>query len=444
METQKAHRNFTSIVLAVVPMLLLVSPLMTLSFNLGLITEKGKAAGPYVSIADILLLVISGAFLIALFLNKEWRKLRFPTFAGIALFCWYLTGFLRTTTDVNVGSMAILKESLQIFEYLIVGYVLFLSSMYCRRNIRLFADVLGGIVTIVLGIALLHYIDISVPDFSVCGTFQNNNQLGAFIAVILPLLVAYAIGTPGIWRRLWCIVLVGSSFAVILNGWFFIALIAGISVAFAMYGRWAAIIGITATAIFAGLLLPNLPRENTKALWSSASIYRKDNTGMVPKGQDRKQFVVSTRVRNWQAALNAAREKFITGYAPSSYSNAVRPQFFFDPKFPASTADPRGYDIHVDEPDTFSTYLIMLVEEGIVGLLLFAALLFAALRWASTASASFGLTGSLGKGVFSSLIALLFAAHFINYLDRSLAFTFVFLVAFAYALSEYALQYRDE
>ncbi len=438
-----ASRKPLDIVLRAVPLLLIAAPL-SYAINTGIFKHKGVAAGPYVTAADIVVALLFIALIVTLFIAKDIRTFRWPTFLSVALFLWFLSGiFRRDIENVPVGLGPMLKESLQFLEYFVIGYIVFLTSLNTKRAIGIALDVLCSVLSVVVAFGLYHYFSGANP-FDVRGTFENNAQLSAFVAVALPLVIANAIAAPGLMRKIWMLPLIAGSLLVVLNGWMFVGLSIGLIVLLSLYGRWAALAGTVFLFVLALVLFSVAPRNNASMLINSASIYHKDDTKMVPKGAEYRDFVVSARVRNWQAAINAAASKPLTGYAPSSYANAVKGEFYFDPKFPASTAEPAVYDIHVDEPSSFSSYMILLVEQGLIGLILFLLLALTVVRNGAIAVASTGSVGALGRGILASGIVFLFCAHFTSFLEKGLAFTAVFLMALSYAIYEYARGYRDE
>jgi hypothetical protein len=121
----------------------------------------------------------------------------------------------------------------------------------------------------------------------------------------------------------------------------------------------------------------------------------------------------------------------------------VKENFFFDPKYTERTDKVEAFDVHVDEPSSFSTYLILLVENGLIGLLLFLGLLVSAIRWAGTAAFAEGSVRFIGRGALASVLVAIVAAHFVNVLERGLAFLFVFVIALSFVLYEQARGYTE-
>ncbi|RKY22615.1 MAG: hypothetical protein DRP90_00670 [Planctomycetota bacterium] len=423
--------------------LLLAAPL-AYSVNLGLVKHKGLPAGPYLTLADLVAAALLVLLAVAALRGGRPRLLRMPPLPAVLLVLWCLTGPLRTDPDVPVGTAAMFKEVVQLFEYLAAGFFVFATAMHDRRTTGLMFDALGVSLTAVAVLALVQYFDPGVTDFMVRGTFGDNSAMSAFLAVGLPLFAASAFTAGSRFRRVWAVALAAAVFCVVLNGWLFAAAFMGMGLLFSLRGPAVGLLGTAALVAACALAFSVLPRDNAARLWETASIYHRDDTGMVPPDWGRKAFVVSARVRNWQAASLAARRRPLVGYGPSAYSNAVRPEFYFDPKFPASTADPAAYDIHVDEPSSFSTYLVLLVEEGLVGLLLFLLLLASGVRWAARAAAAGGTVGLAGSGALGSLAAAFVAGQFTNLLDRGVAFLLAFVLAAAFVLYEYAEGFREE
>ncbi|MFA4985532.1 MAG: O-antigen ligase family protein [Candidatus Brocadiia bacterium] len=424
-------------------LLALAAPL-TYSLNLGLVSAKGKPAGPYVTAAMILCVLAAAALLFYAVSSKSWRSLRMPTFWALALFAWYLSGFVRRTEDVPVGSMEILKESVQVLLYFGIAYSVFISAMDSRKRTALFIDALMAAASVCYIVALVQYFGSSTHDFFVGGTFENNSQLSAFAAVTSPLFLGYAFSSRRKSRIAAALLLLAAAFVLTMNGWMFISLAAGLAVYLFLCGPWTGAICVASLALILAFALPALPRDNIARMKFSLGIYHKDNTEMVGEGWQKKTYVVSTRARNWQASYEAFTDRPWLGSAPSSYQNSVRAVFNFDPKFPAATNDPVAFDIHVDEPSSFSTYLVLIVEEGIIGLCLFLFLVLAALRCSVLSLSGSNAVASIGRGVTASLVAVVIAMQFTDFLDRGLAFVLVFVFAVAFVMYEYAQGYREE
>ncbi|MDZ7817014.1 MAG: O-antigen ligase family protein [Planctomycetota bacterium] len=421
-------------------LLVLFAP-VTYAINLGLLSHKGEPAGPYVTVVDLLALVFTAAFAITIIVKREYRRLRIPPFAAIALFLWFAFGFFRITPEVQVGKAGILKESLQVLEFLCFGFALFLTAMHDRRTVGLFLDTLTVAVTGVIGYGLYQYFSYDIPAFEVSSVLTNNSVLSAFLAISLPLVIANSLSADTHARKAWALLLLLGSIPLVMNGWFLGALFISLGVFAGLYGRWFALIGLFALLLLVAIIVPNLPRDNGGRLLETTQLYhRLDNDDARAL---MKTHVVSVRVRNWQAALLAAADRPLLGYGPSSYSNAVRPNFYFDAKYTARTDDPTAFDIHVDEPSSFSTYAVLLVEQGVIGLLIFLSLIIAAIRWSLVACYCGKPVAVLGKGALCSLIALVISAQFTYVFDRGLAFVMVFTFALAFTVYEYARGYRE-
>ncbi|GAB4157921.1 MAG: hypothetical protein Kow00107_07040 [Planctomycetota bacterium] len=438
----QAERGYQSAELLrkAVALLVLAAPFMY-SINLGLVRHKGEAAGPYVSIVDILTLILTVAVGSALVILRDWRSLRFPASASIALVLWYGLGLFRLTPDVSVSRGGLLKETIQLFEYLCLGYALFVFAMNSRRRIGFFMDALALSCTAVTLYGLYQLAFTDTHPFLLGSTFENNNLLSAWCAVTAPLLLGWALATSSWPKKLWIASLVVASIPLVLNGWFLIVMALGIILMFSLYGEWSAITVAAITALVFGVVFTVSPKENAQRIVTSISLYHQLDPSAARELN--RTHVASARVRNWQAALLTGASRPWTGYGASSYAPAVKENFFFDPKYTERTDKIEAFDVHVDEPNSFSTYLIILVENGIVGLLILAALLGAAFRWAGAAAFSDGSVRYLGRGALASLAVLFAGGQFINIFERGTAFLSVFVLALAFCLYEQAKGYTD-
>ncbi len=132
MSSNEKEFRSADLLAALTPVLLLAAPVMY-SFNLGLVQYKGKAAGPYVTAADIVALLLLLAVTLNILITRNWRRLRFPPFAAVALAVWAALGIFRQVPDLEISRGSLLKEALQLVEYLGFGYALFLFALHDRR-----------------------------------------------------------------------------------------------------------------------------------------------------------------------------------------------------------------------------------------------------------------------------------------------------------------------
>jgi hypothetical protein len=326
-----------------------------------------------------------------------------------------------------------LKELVQIFEYFIVGAMVFAAFLHERDDTASVSarlvnhpplfPTLGVVTAVVLALAAVQYfsseghrsiacfaepktLDIIVnvlggrkSPLLVGGTFGNRNVLGGFLTLVLPLAAAGALGAVrGIAARIGCALLLLAGLTVILSGAAYWAVIIAVVALAAARGAKVFIPVALMLVLWQACVLPNLPRENDLCHFESVALY--DNAGQPTR-----------RYPEWQAAASMILTHPWLGVGPGNYQRQVGP---FYGQVPNATGPA--------EPDIQNLYLVLGATCGLPALLAFGALLTTAIGSAQKAGRA---------GVAAALAAFSLACVWHPLLVRGLGLPLVFVLALA-------------
>jgi hypothetical protein len=295
-----------------------------------------------------------------------------------------------------------------------------------------------------------------VTDVRVGGWYALRGQLAGQIAMFVPAAVAFAALDREPFVRGVAAVLAVLGVAVCLYGGGVVAAGAGVVAVAALLlvapegapaGERAGNAGETARGwslrrkgalVLAALLfvcvvlVPRLPRDNLRAIWSTLSPWIETEDG--------KTVVPSARLRRWQAAWNCLGHDaaWKTGVGAGGYQRAVNA--FFDPRAyrrpSANTDEEEAFDREAHEPLTFGQLETTAVELGLPGVLAWACVL---LVWALAAAAAFcraehPTARSLALAAFGAAVGAGVFCFFGSPLVRGVGGTFAFFMGLALAL----------
>jgi len=393
-------------------------------------TQWTLITNPRLGLADLLLAATAGVWGLDILLTRGWRRLwaARPHWTHLL---FTLCAAAAVCTAVDRGEA--LKELVQIFEYFIVGAMVFAAFLRERDDTALVGarlvshpplfPTLGVVTAVVLALALVQYfspaghrsiacfaepktLDIIVnvlggreSPLLVGGTFGNRNVLGGFMTLALPLAAAGALGAVrGIAARIGCALLLLAGLTVILSGAAYWAVIIAVVALAAARGVKVFIPVALVLVLWQACVLPNLPRENDLCHFESVALY--DDAGQPTR-----------RYPEWQAAASMILTHPWLGVGPGNYQRQVGP---FYGQVPNATGPA--------EPDIQNLYLVLGATCGLPALLAFGALLTTAIGSAQKAGRA---------GVVAALAAFSLACVWHPLLVRGLGLPLVFVLALA-------------
>ena len=305
-------------------------------------TQWTLITNPRLGLADLLLAATAGVWGLDILLTRGWRRLwaARPHWTHLL---FTLCAATAVCTAVDRGEA--LKELVQIFEYFIVGAMVFAAFLRERDDTALVGarlvshpplfPTLGVVTAVVLALALVQYfspaghrsiacfaepktLDIIVnvlggreSPLLVGGTFGNRNVLGGFMTLALPLAAAGALGAVrGIVARIGCALLLLAGLTVILSGAAYWAVIIAVVALAATRGVKVFIPVALVLVLWQACVLPNLPRENDLCHFESVAFLRRC-------GQPTRRYP------EWQAAASMILTHPWLGVGPGNYQRQV-------------------------------------------------------------------------------------------------------------------------
>lgn len=169
------------------------------------------AHGAHISLVDPLILFAALCWFVRVLARGEWLRMSWPLPWQVAAFV--LPAVLSLFMVVHEGAGEALREIVKVFEYFVVGYILYddLLRSHPHRLRTVLYLVLGVTVIIVLLALGQLLICRGDPVHGVCGTFQSRNVLGGWLAMMLPVVFGVALYAtdPYVRAGLWLLVFGG-------------------------------------------------------------------------------------------------------------------------------------------------------------------------------------------------------------------------------------------
>ncbi len=323
---------------------------------------------------------------------------RFPPMPALAFLAVGLLGFfslgnflhaLGPTAPSRHDRLFWAKEFLKMSEIFLAVPLAFLNAGLDSVGARRVAGVFFASCSAIIAYAVFqHFLPPEiVSDFRLGSLFGDRNAYGAFLAVAIPALAAFAIEdyVPAAAGAAAAAAAVG--LATVTSGGAMIGVAAGFLAAAALgrQPRGAYALGVFVLALF--LLVPAMPRGNPDKMWAGIRPFKPASGG------EESAAMPSARVRGAMAALNLLRERPIRGVGLGNYQRRITP--FYEqaayPKPMGRTDDEAGYDTTSDEPGSQSMWLVVACETGLPGLVLLAAALA---WWAASGLRAYAASGA--------------------------------------------------
>jgi len=348
-------------------------------------TEMDLPGGIGIDFPDELLML--GLFLVFIiwaahrFFQWDMKPLLHPvSIILLAHYCWIaVTAF--TGVDTVIGIKFLLSKSW----YIVVFYLMALYLLASRDDFRtIFKVFFGALVLTYLIIIYRHGVE---HDFSFAGVnfvvgpfYRNHVTYGAIGAVFLPFLI-YLIHSgkkSGVWYYTYLlgavVLLIGINLSYTRAAIGAIILALGfIAIMKYKLTKWA----ILASCLIAILFVSNLLRENNYlnlAPRYEKAISHTTFDDLLDATYKLEDISTMERVYRWVAGFHMVGNKPILGYGPNNFYSSYKSHTIN--KFRTYVSDnPERSGIH-------NYYLMVAVEQGIPGFLIFIALIFAVLIYA--------------------------------------------------------------
>lgn len=435
-------------------------------------------------VVDIVIWAAFGLWAISALLKRNIFRSKLPPVAFIALPVLAILSFLRHS---DIGAA---KEVFQFVEYFIIAALLFMNLAENETKLRGLISVFLLAVSAVVVWGLIDYVS-AASVFTAGGAFGNINVLGAYFAVVLPLVLGVALFDDlKTWQRISLVVPVALGAAITLPGAALAATLAGLLLVLALRSpRVLLPLGLVA-ATLGVIVLPRVLRPNhAKIVTSSAAVYLQNNylldedqlferaqalyddaryvdarrllqliddedkltndgeklwESVEEKLRGRKPSeaavpydrpVVAMRYKRWQAALNAIIDN-PWGHGLGTYQESLL--YGKIRTFGYRTDEIEAFNIGIDQPDTFNRFLVITVELGLPGLMAFLWFYLWALSRAVRlfGVAKSGLARGVGAGATASLAFLPIVAAYSDVIVRGVALPLVFIICCVYILGK--------
>jgi len=446
---------------------LVVLLILVMCSQLGFQVPLGRAALP-VTIADVVLaLAVIGVALSLL--SRKLRGIRLPPIQAFVLVAIALIAVARAPG----GKLGAAKEALQLIEYFLVAFFVFVNVAE-TRDLKLYLAAFAIATAAVVAWAAIHYVVCDSP-FRIRAGYANRNGLGAFLAISLPMLYGLALhARRWLWRILLLLVVACGLFVTLAGGALLVTLVVlGILSALrnfllsdlAMVDRARELLRPTRkipTDPSAGEAILPAPRPldarrllnllaNRGSLRGDHPVYRESlklfvevertiDSSITPQQLasyplDTPQLAV--RYQRWGAAVACARtfggsaRGALLGMGMLPYHEALKP--FMSQRLQYRTDEPDVYNVAAPEPMTHNLWLKTLVLTGVLGLLALAWLVATFLHRAHLLYRRAHSELALGTalGTIGSILGFSLAGLFTETVARGLTIPFVFVLAAA-------------
>ena len=345
-------------------------------------------------------------------LSKDWRRfLKFPD--------WTLLLFVAMAAISVVAADdkgAAYRELARLLEWFILGAMVF--DAFLREGGTIFRRLCCGLILTLTAslilIAVCQYHLGATPPAAVRGTFENQNLLGGYFALSLPLLFAGIFMTRILAVRILLGLFTVTGLCVTLSGpayWAIGLAILGLSIS----AGWRAFLPTAALLVFLQVwFLPSLPRTNDLAHFDSVALF---DQGGEP----------NPRYPEWQAAVVMALTHPDFGVGLGNYGKKVGLHYDLLPRGTGKKA-----------PGSRNLYLLILGSCGFPTLFAFLGLLFKAVSEAFRAGvrAPTRELAWLSAGTAASLSAFSVTALWYSPAVPGLALPFIFLLSLSRHLSQ--------
>ena len=387
----------------------------------------GGAKKPrFVSLPIMAFLVICGLSLVPAFKPAGQSPLAFPALSPDKSTGAYVRELIGYFTEL-----------IQYAEYFLVAYLLFVNNAADERRLRRMAYALFVACTVVVVCAADEYFSPKFGEDAVIegrpahfymdstfgfkgeqatkdhiGTRSNRNVLGAYLALMVPLMWGVVICHRNILVQLWLFVVCAAGMAFTLAGGAFVSMSAAMLAITYMRKEWLFV--LLAAALVCGVVygLPAMPRDNLGLLTDSVILYKSDNT----------TWPWQQRYVEWQPAIDGITMNPLVGVGLGRYQKNIG-QYYGDIPKPGGT--------NLMEPDAINYYCVLGLEAGIPALLALFWILLRHARYAARAYARLdrGLQKGLALGTCGSLLAFAMNSFFTSSIVRGVAIGFILILA---------------
>ena len=360
-----------------------------------------------ITLGDLALAAALSLLVVWVIRSGQWRRL-----VALPAAVW---AYLAVIVVAGLAAGAVkstIKELVQSVELFAAAYVVFACVLGSRRKRASAAVILLEVTALMALVALVQYLA-GAPGHLVRAGFLDNNNLGVYMALVLPLALGAGLAEERPWAQSSLLGLAAAGLLVTLSGGLLIAAVAGLVAAAALWSRKALAATAAAAAVVVLLVIPQMP-GGLRGRFGALRVFASSGG----------QTVVTTRFRRWGAAVKLVRGNPFLGKGPGRFTAALAEYYGSGPaeKPAGNTADPAAWNVTADEPGSFGMYNVTACETGLLGLgilmWVFAAAMGAGARALGTVTRNGGrdrglLCGAMG-GVTGVLVAGIFGSPLVG------------------------------
>jgi len=257
--------------------------------------------------AEPLVLIAFVLWIVDTVLKRDWRRPLALSLPAVLFIAWAGLSLIPALKGRQAASFTLAsREGLinigQLIEYFVAAYLVFVYVLRRDRGLHVAMIALFVAVSATLAFAGVQYLQPAdeVPAWRVCAAFGNRNVLAAFLALTVPLVSGYALGSGRWGLRLWALVLAVAALCLVTAGGQFAALVIGLAAAAGIFRRWLVGPVLLVAAVLWLVVFPHyLPRRNDGLLLESVMPYRTtDEAGALGDRFDEAAGMAQARQRN--------------------------------------------------------------------------------------------------------------------------------------------------
>jgi hypothetical protein len=272
--------------------LLAILIIFPLSINIALISPKDQIhplIAVNLSLADVFIGAVLLLWLLKIIIYKEWKETKLPPYP-ILIFLG-----IGVISFVDAFSLSLwLKETIKLIEYFGLFYILLTNNLKRLRFSNL-TNILFISSTIILVVAFIQHSFLNGDLYLVRGLFENKNNLGSFLCIVVPLIYAELLHTSQFNRKVWMAFLLLIAFIVLTSGSAILSLFIGLLAINWFYSKKIFFRVLIIFLVIFSLYPFIMPQKNTNAIKEFASIYEQ---GSISEKYYCRLTMVANRVKN--------------------------------------------------------------------------------------------------------------------------------------------------
>ena len=317
-----------------------------------------------------------------------------------------------TSNDFILSAKYLLAKSWYLLSFLVLPLLLFKNLIFFRRSILLFLCSMLAVTALILVRQAINGWTFDKVNESVRPFFRNHVNYSSLLIFIVPLLIAFLqlLGSKKIKFILYFLlggVLVAVYFAYARGAW--VALLAGLIAYLLLKKRLIVIsfLSVLAVILIGTFWLKSNDRYVKFSSDYSSTIFHSNFREHLIATYQLKDLSNAERIYRWVAGVRMIKDNWQTGSGPSTFYSQYKS--YTQPAFKTYVSkNPEKSTVH-------NYFLLLLIEQGAIGCLLFLALVTALFWYAQ--KIYFRMDEKFWKVVVSAVASILVMQCIINFLS---------------------------